>query len=105
MTCIYRYNRRVLDIFAGGLVYYRSVYGSIAERIFYPKSALRFSQIHRGADNGFPDFADFDSAAGMVEKIYETPAKVYQGMVQKFCSARNFVRFYVASSGCWFLTF
>jgi len=49
-------------------VYYRSVYVSIAERILYPKSALRFSQIRRGADNGFPDFADFDSAAGMVEK-------------------------------------
>jgi hypothetical protein len=61
--------------------------------------------IRRGADNGFPDFADFNSAAGMVEKIYETPAKVYEGMVQNFCSARQFVRFHVASSGCWFLTF
>jgi len=52
-------------------VYYRCVYGSIAERIVYPRPPLRFSQIRRGADNGFPDFADFNSAAGMVEKIYE----------------------------------
>ena len=58
-----------------------------------------------GADNGFADLADFDSAAGRVEKVYKTPAKIYEGMVQNFCSAREFVRFYVAGSDCWFLFF